>query len=326
MIKLKHTTIVIGLRIDSRSRLNNTIATVSYILQNVDCPVIVYEVDKESKFRRDALSTIRHFADTKRLRHIFEKRTDGQFNYADVSNKAIAVANTKIVFHCDCDFIIPPDSYKKAEEEILNGAHVVYPFKGPGKIKNVQLNNKTLFMHLLKKRRIDVLNKGRMHRWLYPYGLGKFVDKDKFFAIGGLHDGMKSYGPEDSEFFFRARKLGMKIKRLESGGWHLFHSRRTNGWFNNNPHAGKNNSISMATKHGSREDVIKKFNIDVKKLEQWGCQMPPSDDTIINNTEETTLNDDSQARSQRQVQRVRSGLPRTGSDRRERQRTKRSSP
>jgi len=298
MITLNHTTIVIGLRIDSKSRLNNAIATITYILQNIKCPLIVYEVDSKSVFKDKALARIEHYADTRRLTHIFDKRTDGQFNYADVSNKAIRSAKTKIVFHCDCDFIIPPQSYKNAEDRILNGAHIVYPFKGPGKIKNVFLNSKSLFIHLLEKGNLDILNKGRMHKWYYPYGLGKFIDKEKFFAVGGLHDGMKSYGPEDSEFFFRARKLGMKIERLETGGWHLYHSRRTKGWNKGNKHIMNNIKISNMSKYGSRENIIKTFKIDVDKLKQWGCQIPEDDGIILNINDETTNDDDSQARSE----------------------------
>ena len=298
MVKLTHTTIVIGLRIDSKSRLNNAIATISYILQNIDCPLIVYEVDSESKFKQEALHRIKHYANTKRLKHIFDKRTDGAFNYAEVSNKAIRAANTKIVFHCDCDFIIPPASYKKAEQAILNGGHIVYPFKGPGMIKNVHVNSKSLFIHLLEKGNIEILNKGRMHKWYYPYGLGKFIDKEKFFAIGGLHDGMKSYGPEDSEFFFRARKLGMKIERIQDGGWHLYHSRKTKGWNKGNKHIGNNVKLSNQSKYGSRKDIIERFNIDIEKLKQWGCQIPDDDGIILNINDETTTNHDSQTRSQ----------------------------
>lgn len=240
---LSKATFIIPVRIESDDRLRNVITSICFLLSNFDTTVIVKEVDKESRFSRDALPQISEFFDGKyeNLIHQFVKSDSSSFHRQKILNDMIMETTTEVVVNYDCDIILPISSYTQAYEKIINGtSDVVYPY-GNGDFQIQVFADDQIVTNFLVNNFDFSFLKEKTKIYDAKYGFVQFFNR-KVYIEGGLeNENFVAYAPEDVERFYRYTTLGYNVSRINDVVYHLEHARTPNSWFNN-PHMQSNNA------------------------------------------------------------------------------------
>ena len=242
-IDLSKATFIIPIRIESDDRLRNVITSVCFLLSNFDTTVVIREVDRESRFSKDALPQISEFFDGKyeNLIHQFVKSDEPSFHRQKVLNDMIMEAKTDVVVNYDCDIILPITSYVQAYEKVVNGtSDVVYPY-GNGNFQiQVFADDQIVTDFLVNGFDFSVLKK-RSKQFDAKYGFVQFFNRNVYIEGGLENENFVAYAPEDVERFYRYTTLGYRVSRISDVVYHLEHERTPNSWFNN-PHMQSNNA------------------------------------------------------------------------------------
>ena len=216
-LDLSRATFVIPLRIDSEDRLRNARLVIEYLERYLDTNLLVIEYDTTRKFSWRKSSG--------NLRYIFYKTDDANFWKTKVLNSAVQYVRTPCLVIQDADVIIEPrhlsDAYILVTRE---RADIVFPFR-----------NDVMWVPSEAVGAIDHLDAAEISRWDYEVassrkndylfvGLCVFVNLDSFVRIGKFNQNIRSWGYEDVEFYERAKKLGLRIRRLTNMPYHLGHA------------------------------------------------------------------------------------------------------
>ena len=251
---LEDTTFIIPLRIESTDRLRNVITTLIFLLSNFNSKIILQEEDTESKFKEDVLPQITQVVDIKNLNHIFVHSNDPIFHRTRIINEMLSIVDTKVVCNYDCDILLRPQTYIKAEKLILNdGIDCVYPY-GIGDWQ-YQVNATDVLVTDFINDDFDfsILEK-RSKIWDAKYGFCQFFNLEKYIKFGMENENFISYGYEDDERHCRFTKLS-NISRLDEYVYHLEHSRTQNSWFSN-PHIQDNKNIWEVIKNYNKSEIL----------------------------------------------------------------------
>jgi len=256
---LSKATFIIPIRIESDDRLRNVITSVCFLLSNFDTTIIVKEVDKESRFSRDALPQISEFldGDIKNLIHKFVKSDSPSFHRQKILNDMIMEAKTEVVINYDCDIILPIASYIQAYEKIINGtSDVVYPY-GNGDFQiQVFADDQIVTDFLVNNFDFSAL-KRKTKSYDAKYGFVQFFNREVYIEGGLENENFVAYAPEDVERFYRYTTLGYKVSRINDVVYHLEHARTPNSWFNN-PHM-KSNQEEWEKIQKMDKDILKEY-------------------------------------------------------------------
>ena len=269
---LSKATFIIPIRIESDDRLRNVITSVCFLLSNFDTTIIVKEVDKESRFSRDALPQISEFldGDIKNLIHKFVESDSPSFHRQKILNDMIMEAKTEVVINYDCDIILPIASYIQAYEKIINGtSDVVYPY-GNGDFQiQVFADDQIVTDFLVNNFDFSAL-KRKTKSYDAKYGFVQFFNREVYIEGGLENENFVAYAPEDVERFYRYNTLGYKVSRINDVVYHLEHSRTPNSWFNN-PHM-KSNQEEWEKIQKMDKDILKEYitNQDYYKVRTNG--------------------------------------------------------
>lgn len=252
-IDLSNTTFVIPVKIEHEERIENLKRVVSYIDRNFATNIIINEQD--SDIVRGALEGFSYI-------YMKQTRQDGHIHRTKQINDMVKKCDTEVIVNCDTDIICKRESYKKAQDMILNReADVVYPYDGnfydvPKQFHDVVSDHNT----------INTIDIKKLYNFKPPHNpsLGGivFFHKKTFVECGMENENFVSWGFEDDERYYRFNTLGATIKRVEDGGaYHLCHARTNNsnhhhGYYSRNHHELKR---------------IKSFNKErlIKEIETW---------------------------------------------------------
>lgn len=270
---LKESTFIIPVRIESEDRMRNVLTSIVFLLENFDTNIIIKEVDTTSVFKENILPQLNEFYDDlSSLKHVFEKSDDPVFYRMHILNEMLAMTTTKVVVNCDCDILLPIESYLESYRMIMDGeADVVYPYGNGNWQKQVFANDELVSEFLNSDCDFSILE-NKSNIWSSDFGWVQFFDRDIYFEGGMENENFRGSSPEDKERFFRFTTLGYRVARIDNFIYHLEHSRGRNSWptsFHGNPYMKENLNLwemiqrmdkEQLKQYYSNQDYLKKYS------------------------------------------------------------------
>ena len=268
MKKLKDTTIIIPVAIESTDRLNNAKTVLGFLNYHFNVNVIIHELVK-GETKLDFLGDYKNL----RINHIIEQNDLTTYHRTRQLNEMLNKVTTKVVVNYDIDVLLPVETYIEAEKMIILGkSDVVYPY-GNG------LYQKRIFTKFNRERfdnvfDFNLITEGDYDIWYAKYGHCVFLNTSKYRRCGGENEGFIAYGPEDSERYERFVKIGYKVDRVNDIVYHLEHS-RTSFSDNTNHNFKKNDILYEKLSKMTKDEIIDYYyNIEYKNKykakNKWG--------------------------------------------------------
>jgi len=220
-IQLEDTSILIPVRIDSESRMQNLTAILKFLDMNFKTNIIIHEVDTEQKIDSDILP--------ENCSYTFEFTSDKKMHRTKINNDMIMQAETPIVILYDVDVVCNPIQILNAVERVRSGVTYVSPYDG--RFVSVDNSMKRVFM---SKYEIGILEDNK-HYFDFAckrsWGGICVIDREKYILSGMENENIKSWGPEDAERVKRLKILGYSIERIKGSIYHLPHDRLDNSGY-----------------------------------------------------------------------------------------------
>lgn len=258
MKKLKDSTFIIPLRIDSSDRVRNIITTVGFILNTFDSKVIIKEVDSQCLFPEYALGQITEYLDGNidNLIYEFEKSDDPVFYRMQIINEMLSKVETDIVFNYDCDVLLQVETYEKASQMIRDGYDIVYPY-GFGNYQKQVFADDQVVSDFLNELDFSILD-NNSKIFDAQYGHVQVLNTKSYIDAGMENENFKGSSPEDKERYYRFSTLGYKVGRIDDYVYHLEHKRGSNSWpisAKNNPYMKENFSLWNDLQNMNKEEL-----------------------------------------------------------------------
>jgi hypothetical protein len=269
---LKEATFIIPVRIESEDRMRNVLTSIVFLLENFDTNIIIKEVDTTSVFKEDILPQLKEFYDDlSSLKHVFEKSEDPVFYRMHILNEMLAMTTTKVVVNCDCDILLPIESYIESYRMIMDDeADVVYPYGNGNWQKQVLADDELVSEFLNSNCDFSILeNKSKV--WSSDFGWVQFFDRDVYFEGGMENENFRGSSPEDKERYFRFTTLGYRVARIDNFIYHLEHSRGRNSWpasVQGNPYMSENFQLWESLQKMNK-DELKSYYSNQKYLRKY---------------------------------------------------------
>lgn len=278
-IDLSKATFIIPIRIESADRMRNVLTSIIFLLENFNTTIIVKEVDTESVFNSNILPQLKEYFDNlSNLIHIFEKSDDPVFYRMKILNEMISMSKTDVVVNCDCDVLLPIQSYVDSYQLILSkNADVVYPYGNGNYQKQVFADDDLVSEFLSNDFSFSILEK-KSKIWTSDFGWIQFFNRKVYIEGGMENENFKGSSPEDKERFFRFSILGYNVVRLEKFIYHLEHSRGRNSWPNSyhaNPYMKDNILLWENLQKMSKEQLLQYYSTQ-EYLKKYDYSILPS--------------------------------------------------
>lgn len=257
---LSKATFIVPIRIESEDRMRNVITSILFLLENFDTTVIVKEVDTTSVFEVDVLPQLKECSDNvNNLIHIFEQSDDPVFYRMKILNEMLNMSKTDIVVNCDCDIVLPIQSYLDAYNLILSGeADVVYPYGNGNYQKQVFANDELVSEFLSNDCDFSILE-SKSNISTSDFGWIQFFNRKAYIEGGMENENFRGSSPEDKERFYRFTTLGYNVNRLDNFIYHLEHSRGRNSWptsIQGNPYMQQNFELWNMLQSMNKEQLL----------------------------------------------------------------------
>lgn len=217
-------TVIIPLRVDSNSRIENLLTVIAFLKKNFLINIIILEADKESKLPKSFPQGVQH---------IFISDHQELFHREFYNNTMAQMAKTTIIIKYDCDVILPPQQLHNA---ILSVRHKItdlcYPFDGRfinvhGELRKAFMGNLDI---VLVAKYLDIYR----HSFVPSFGGCCVLDRKKFIDNGMDNENFRGWGFEDQELHKRFKILGLSIGRETGPLYHLDHDRGVHSYFFDN--------------------------------------------------------------------------------------------
>lgn len=269
---LKESTFIIPVRIESEDRMRNVLTSIVFLLENFDTNIIIKEVDTNSVFEEDILPQLKEFYDDlSSLKHVFEKSEDPVFYRMHILNEMLAMTTTKVVVNCDCDILLPVESYLESYRMIMDGeADVVYPYGNGNWQKQVFADDELVSEFLNSDCDFSILE-NKSNIWSSDFGWVQFFNRDVYYEGGMENENFRGSSPEDKERYFRFTTLGYRVARIDNFIYHLEHSRGRNSWpasVQGNPYMSENFQLWESLQKMNK-DELKSYYSKQKYLQKY---------------------------------------------------------
>lgn len=231
-LDLKKTTFIIPVRIDSDDRLINAELTLDYLIENLDTNIILYESSEKSKLSKYG----------KYVKYIFEYDDFFWFHKTKILNKMSDLSTTPVIANYDIDVLLPLQSYIEAQDAILDGYDLAYPFELSNMLFELSRESK----NKLKESNYDFscldVNRDflRCNYDTSTAGYTQFLNSGVYRIHGRNDEHFVNYSPEDQELYHRFNVMEKRIFELKGGIlYHLCHERtltarwKTKNWDKN---------------------------------------------------------------------------------------------
>jgi hypothetical protein len=222
-------TFIIPVKIEHPDRYRNAHSVLNFLNHHFQTHVMIYEVAETENSKLDFLGALSNLNITHILKH---SQPDEIFHRTKYLNIMLDRVETPIVVNYDIDVFLPPSSYLECRNQILAGeADVYYPYVfGKGQYQIIQGTDREGFYQDYSPNTllIDAAKAyGLQEVPLYysEYGHCIFFNTEIYRKEGGENEEFISYGPEDKERGFRFKKLGRRVKWLNSVIFHFEHFR-----------------------------------------------------------------------------------------------------
>lgn len=269
---LKEATFIIPVRIESEDRMRNVLTSIVFLLENFDTNIIIKEVDTNSVFEEDILPQLKEFYDDlSSLKYVFEKSEDPVFYRMHILNEMLAMTTTKVVVNCDCDILLPVESYLESYRMIMDGeADVVYPYGNGNWQKQVFADDELVSEFLNSDCDFSILE-NKSNIWSSDFGWVQFFNRDVYYEGGMENENFRGSSPEDKERYFRFTTLGYRVARIDNFIYHLEHSRGRNSWpasVQGNPYMSENFQLWESLQKMNK-DELKSYYSKQKYLQKY---------------------------------------------------------
>ena len=269
---LKEATFIIPVRIESEDRMRNVLTSIVFLLENFDTNIIIKEVDTNSVFEEDILPQLKEFYDDlSSLKHVFENSEDPVFYRMHILNEMLAMTTTKVVVNCDCDILLPVESYLESYRMIMDGeADVVYPYGNGNWQKQVFADDELVSEFLNSDCDFSILE-NKSNIWSSDFGWVQFFNRDVYYEGGMENENFRGSSPEDKERYFRFTTLGYRVVRIDNFIYHLEHSRGRNSWpasVQGNPYMSENFQLWESLQKMNK-DELKSYYSKQKYLQKY---------------------------------------------------------
>jgi hypothetical protein len=215
-------TAIIPLKVDSKDRMRNIIASTEFLLKYYDCKIIIKEVDESQKINPPV---------NDRIKYVFEKtNTLDCFHRTKILNDMLFMVDTPYVVNYDCDMLIAQSCMAEVLSLLESGYDLVYPYeKGsvflPLNVNEQHINkflnddNNLYLEHIIKKHLSTCQINGDGLDCFNKIGLGKiwtcggmqFFNTQSYISGYGENEMFLDWGPEDQERLYRFYLLGYKV-------------------------------------------------------------------------------------------------------------------
>ncbi|GAA3569504.1 galactosyltransferase-related protein [Snuella lapsa] len=219
---LKNTSFLIYVRIDSEDRLVNLELVVKHITKYFNTTINLLEVDSSPK-----IST--SFIKKHGIEYEFFEDDNEVFYTTKYRNYLIRKCKAPYFFICDTDVIAAPEALLQSIAYLTNISNnnvLVYPYNGDCYNVSKQYRDEYALTNdydFLKEN-----EKEHMLWFKYSTG-GVFGGKTKTFLKDGIdNENIYGWGPDDKERYYRLKRKGFTIKRMEYTLYHLYHQRNNN--------------------------------------------------------------------------------------------------
>ncbi|MBN3584800.1 hypothetical protein JYB64_20580 [Algoriphagus aestuarii] len=253
-IDLKDFTFLIPLRIDSINRLENTLVTVEYLMDNYDTQIDVLEASsRNTNLLRRLLP--------KDVNYVFIEDLDDVFHRTKYINQLVKSSKSQYIVVWDTDIIVPVEQLNKAVELLRNNeADFVTPFK------NKFLDTSEILRDLyLQNRELEVLklhqNKMKSLYLPNPVGGAFFANRKTYIDAGMENEKFYGWGREDGDRVNRWKILGYRHQHIDGLLFHLTHERGRNSTF----HSPNQDQIKMAEVYKSLSKSKQELQNEINK-------------------------------------------------------------
>lgn len=250
---LTESTFIIPLRIESNDRAINTCITLRYLCKYFNTNIIILEHDYQQKVP----NILKFYGLEIYVKYIFKQRDTEIFHRTKFLNEMLEFVTTRVVINYDIDVLLHPLVYVNAQEKILNGYDLVYPyFFGRSQYKILPDGRDLLVKSLELNDQLTKLCISAQSE----YGHCQFFLTDSYKKGGMENEAFISYGPEDKERGYRFQKLGFNVIWLDNYIYHIEHTRGVNSSYSN-PYNEHNNNLFQKIKNMSIDQLRAYYNI-----------------------------------------------------------------
>lgn len=217
---------IIIVRLDSISRLENTLLTIEYLNKNLKTKISLLEC---APYNNQIFERLLN----KVVEYSFIIDVDYILHRTKYINMMVKKVNTKYIAVWDTDVLIKIKQIEMAANLLRNGvADFVYPYD------NRFLDTSTILRKLyIKQKKIEFLesNASKMKLMYQPVPVGGafFANITAYKSSGLENEQFYGWGLEDGERYYRWENQGYKILRVPGPLFHLTHDKGINSTFHN---------------------------------------------------------------------------------------------
>ena len=221
---LKDVTFLVLVRLDSIERVENLLASTSYLVSNFETRVEVLEV---SSYNNGIIKKLLN----KKANYTFLEDDDPILFRTKYLNRMLSSVKTPFVAVWDVDVLLATDQIIETMDILRSGrADFVFPYE-----KKMLDTSMILRKQFFKKRKIDFLNKNtdKMKEMYPPVPIGGafFCKLDSYIKTGLENEDFYGWGVEDGERYLRWKNSEFKVERVKGALFHLSHPRGINSIF-----------------------------------------------------------------------------------------------
>ncbi len=219
--EIRDLTIIMSVRIDSETRLNNIYTILKYYQKYTSVPIIIVEADAESHLR-DVMKI--EFPD---IEYVFIKDDAPILHRTHYMNEGFRRVKTRNAANIDADIILPISQLIEANKMLLHeNTIMVIPYDG----RCVDLNEdlSSCFRAKVDCNLLQSYNNERFMFGHWSVGGAYLVHVNQYQKMGWENENFLGWGPEDIERVHRLDILGFKPLKLNGVIYHLHHPRGIN--------------------------------------------------------------------------------------------------
>ena len=215
-IDLTDVTFLIQFRNDSKERVRNLLAVLSFIKKHFNTTIMVLECDKSEQIYDELIDVKLFFKD------------DSIFYRTKYYNIMTKRSSTPFLVFWDVDVLVHPLQIIEGVNLLRNQmADMVLPFDG--RCFNVDPLISKLY-HSKYDLNILTVNENKFRYMYGSFTVGGIfmVNKLKYTEAGMENENFFAWGPEDQERMKRWEILGYKVRKIDGAIYHLYHPRGIN--------------------------------------------------------------------------------------------------
>ena len=215
-------TIMMSVRVDSISRLENVKASLGYYRKHTNAHITIIESDKESKLKEFITNGFPG------IEYIFIQDDNLILHRTKLMNIGFKHIPTANAANIDVDIIVPIEQLQSANELILKSNRVMgLPYDG--RVVSVPSEFAKIFRKTMDIRSITEIDAYQQLMFGFlSLGGSYLVNVDRYRKFGLENENFLCWGPEDMERFHRLDILGYRPFKIPGKCYHLPHDRGIN--------------------------------------------------------------------------------------------------